>query len=541
MKASRRNWLLGVTLLIAAMAVGGFTYFNGNKKTTFLKTKVQRGNVEAAISATGTINAVTSTAVGSQVSGNVLDLYADFNSVVKKGEKVAKIDPAPYQTKVDQAKANLDSANAGILNADVALKTADLNISSAKLNVTNMVAAQHRAESQLKEAQRLLDQKQAMVKSGIGAQTDYDAQKAAYDQAVDSVASAKAAVDTANANLESVTAQRKVAETQKITAESQVVSMKANLENANLDLEHTNIYSPVTGVVISRVVDRGQTVQASMNAPTLFTIAQDLTTMHLETSIDESDISRVQEKQNANFTVDAFPGQTFHGEVIQVRRLPVNVSNVITYTVEVLVENPDLKLFPGMTANVKLITDRQENVLKIPNAAIRFRPPDDVLPADAKQKDKAKDVAKGDGKFDPSQFKGGGGGGGGDRGNGGGGGGGFRNGGGGGGGRGNRGGDFNANQGGGAPRPTSQAQTVYVVDDTGLLLKPVRIRTGISDGNFVSLVSGDLTEGQELVTGIENPKPSQTKAGQNNAPGFNNPQFPGGGNNKGGNNRGFGF
>jgi HlyD family secretion protein len=538
MKASRRNWLLGITLLIAAMAVGGFTYFNGNKKTSFLKTKVQRGNVEAAISATGTINAVTSTAVGSQVSGNVLTLYADFNSVVKKGEKVAKIDPAPFETKVNQAKAALDSANAGIQNAEVALKKADYDIASAKLNIAQQKSALQRAESQVAEAKRLLDQKDKMVKAGIGTQSDYDSQKANYDQAVLSVESAKAAVETANSNLASVTAQREVAVTQAVTAKSQVVSAQANLENANLDLDHTNIYSPVSGIVISRVVDLGQTVQASMNAPTLFTIAQDLSTMRLETAIDQADISRVQEHQTATFTVDAFPGQTFRGDVVQIRRLPVTQSGVTTYTVETVVENPDLKLFPGMTANVRLVTDRLENVLKIPSAAVRFRPSDDLLPADAKQKEKA----KGDGKtFDPSQFKGGG-----DAGNGGGGGG-FRGGGGGGGGRGGGGGGrrgggggggFNANQGGAGARPAIQNQTVYVVDDTGTMLKPIRVRTGISDGNFVALVSGDLKEGQELVTGVENPKPSQTKGG--NAPGFGNPQFPGGGgnNNK---NKGFGF
>jgi HlyD family secretion protein len=326
----------------------------------------------------------------------------------------------------------------------------------------------------------------------------------------------------------------------------------------------------VDGIVINRAVDTGQTVQASMSAPTLFTIAQDLTVMHVDTNIDESDISRVQENQEATFTVDAFPGQQFRGIVKQVRKAPVNQQNVISYTVVIEVPNPDLKLFPGMTANVKLVTERVENTLKIPSAALRFRPSEDLLVADAKQKDKAKadtntkadaktdtkadtkaDAKAGDGKFDPSQFKGRGGdgggggfgGGGGGR-RGGGGGGGF----GGGGGRGGQrggggGGGFNANAGGtGNPR-AAQRQTVYVLDDTGLLLRPIQIRTGISDGNFVALLNGDLKEGQELITGVENPKPSTTGTQNKNAPGFNNPQFPGGGgnnNNKGGRG-GFGF
>jgi HlyD family secretion protein len=290
-------------------------------------------------------------------------------------------------------------------------------------------------------------------------------------------------------------------------------------------------------------------VQASYSVATLFTIAQDLSKMHVETNIDESDISRVQVDQVASFTVDAYPGQTFRGSVMQVRHSPTNVQNVITYTVVIAVDNPDLKLFPGMTANVRLVTDRLSGVLKVPSAALRFRPPEDLLPADAKTTDKKavpadtkadtsktdankSDASKsdatakgGDGKFDPSQFKGrrgrggdggGFGGGGGGGGFGGGGGGGFRAGGGGGGGRGR--GDGN-----GGGRGTSQFQTVYTLDEKGQL-KAERIRTGISDGNFVAMLNGNLKEGQELVTGIEG-----VRAGGNqnkNAPGF-----PGGNNN----------
>jgi HlyD family secretion protein len=311
-----------------------------------------------------------------------------------------------------------------------------------------------------------------------------------------------------------------------------VATADANLQNAQLDLDHTRISSPVDGVVIARNMDVGQTVQASYSAPQLFSIAQDLSKMHVETNIDESDISRVQVDQEATFTVDAYPGQVFRGTVMQVRRSPVNVQNVITYTVVIAVDNPDMKLFPGMTANVRLVTDRLSAAIKIPSAALRFRPPDDLLPADAKNDKKvvkgdAKTDGKsdgtqakgGDGKFDPSQFKGRGGGGGF---GGGGGGGGFGGGGrqGGGGGRG-----FGANANAGGGRAASQFQTVYTLDEKGQL-KAERIRTGISDGNFVAMLGGNLKEGQELVTGIEG-----VRAGGNqnkNAPGFpgqNNNQF----------------
>ena len=536
------KWLLGFSLLIVALALGGFTYYTRSQKANFLKAKVQRGDLESAISATGTLSAVISVAVGSQVSGNVAKLYADFNSPVKKGQLVAQIDPAPFQTRVDQAKANLDSAKAQIINAEVGLRKADLDIANAELNITNQRAAVVRSQSQVNDAKRKQELQAKMLAAGVSTKDASDSAQAVYDQAVASLESAQAQLKSAQAALESVKAQRQVAETQGITAKAQVATADANLQNAQLDLDHTRITSPVDGVVIARNMDEGQTVQASYSAPQLFSIAQDLTKMHVDTNIDESDISRVMVDQAASFTVDAYPGQTFRGTVMQVRRSPVNVQNVITYTVVIAVDNPDLKLFPGMTANVRLVTDRLSGVIKVPAAALRFRPPEDLLPADAKNTDKkavpvdAKvdtkadtskaDTSKGDasksdatakggdGKFDPSQFKGRRGGGGfgrgGDGGGGFGGGGGFRAGGGGGGGR-------ARGDGNGGGRGTSQFQTVYTLDEKGQL-KPERIRTGISDGNFVAMLNGNLKEGQELVTGIEG-----VRAGGNqnkNAPGF---------------------
>jgi len=512
------KWLLGFTLLIAALALGGFTYYNRSKKADFLTAKVQRGDLESAISATGSLAAVVSVAVGSQVSGNIAALYADYNSVVKKDQLVAQIDPAPFQTKVDQAKANLDSAKAQITNAEVGVKKADLDIANAELNITNQRAALVRADSQVKDAKRKLAMNQKMFDEKVGTQDARDSAQAVYDQAIASYDSAEAQLKSAQANLESVKAQKQVAETAKVTAQAQVATADANLQNAQLDLDHTRITSPVNGVVIARNMDVGQTVQASYSAPQLFSIAQDLSKMHVETNIDESDISRVQVNQDASFTVDAYPGQTFHGTVMQIRHSPTNVQNVITYTVVIDVDNPDGKLFPGMTANVRLVTDHLAGAIKIPSAALRFRPPDDLLPADAKNTDKKtpgtgkgdnfSQFKGGDGKFDPSQFKG-------------------RNGGGGGGfgrrgGDGGGGGQGRGSQAGGA-RP--QFQTVYSLDEKGQL-KAVRIRTGISDGNFVAMLSGDLKEGDVLVTGIEGVRSGGNQ--NKNAPGFQNNQFKGG-------------
>jgi len=509
------KWLVGFTLLIAALALGGFTYYTRSKRVDYLTAKVQRGDLESAISATGSLAAVISVAVGSQVSGNVSHLYADYNSVVKKNQLVAEIDPAPFQTKVDQAKANLDSAKAQVTSAEVGVKKADLDIANAELNITNNKAAVVRADSQVKDAQRKLALQAKMFTDGVATQDARDSAQAVYDQAVASLDSAKAQLKSAEASLESTKAAKQVAETQKVTAAAQVATADANLQNAQLDLDHTRISSPVDGVVIARSVDIGQTVQASYSAPTLFTIAQDLSKMHVETNIDESDISRVQVDQEATFTVDAYPGTIFRGTVMQIRHSPTNVQNVITYTVVIDVDNPDLKLFPGMTANTRLVTDHLTSVVKIPSAALRFRPPDDLLPADAKTTDKKtgkgdgkfdpSQAKGGDGKFDPSQFKGRGGGGG------------F----GGGGGGGNRGG---GGQGGSAARP--QFQTVYTLDEKGQL-KAERIRTGISDGNFVAMAGGNLKEGDVLITGIEGLR-SGANQNKNNQPGFpgqNNNQF----------------
>jgi|SRR5665213_209307 len=498
------KWLVGFTLLIVALALAGFTYYNRSKKADFLTAKVQKGDIESAISATGSLAAVVSVAVGSQVSGNIAALYADYNSVVKKGQLVAQIDPAPFQTKVDQAKANLDSAKAQITNAEVGVKKADLDIANAELNITNQKAALVRADSMVKDAKRKLGMQAKMFEDKVGTQDARDSAQAVYDQAIASYDSAVAQVKSAQANLESVKAQKQVAETQKVTAAAQVATADANLQNSQLDLDHTHITSPVDGVVIARNMDVGQTVQASYSAPQLFSIAQDLSRMHVETNIDESDISRVKVDQDASFTVDAYPGQTFHGTVMQIRHSPTNVQNVITYTVVIAVDNPEMKLFPGMTANVRLVTDHLAGVMKIPSAALRFRPPDDLLPPDAKNTKVA------DGKVDPSQFKGRGGGGGG---------------------FGRRGGEGGGGQGRGsqAAGARPQFQAVYTLDEKGQL-KAVRIRTGVSDGNFVAMLGGDLKEGQELVTGIEGVR---TGGNQNkNAPGF--PGGGGGGRGRGG-------
>jgi HlyD family secretion protein len=471
MKASKRGWLIVLVLLIALGAAAGFTFYNSSKKVDYLTAKVQRGDIDAVISATGTCNAVITVQVGSQVSGNILELHADWNSKVKAGQLVAVIDPAPFQAKVDQAKAAIESAKAAVVNATATLKKSDADIANAKANVANQKANIVHAESAVNDAKIKLARRVEMQKSGVISKEDLDTAQATYDQAIASKEAADAQLVAANDSVESAMAQKDVVKTQFDTAQAQVKQQEASMVQAQLDLDHTKIISPVDGTVIARNMDVGQTVAASFSAPTIFNIAKDLTKMQVDANIDESDVGRVRVDQPVSFTVDAYPGQVFMGAVTQIRESPTNVQNVITYDVVIKFDNSDLKLFPGMTANTRILTDRQTAVLKMPNAALRFRPADAAaIPA-------------------ADKGKGGGGGGKGP-----GGGGGFKGGGGGGG------------RGGGG------FQTVYLIGEDGKP-KPVRVRMGVGDGNFTAVLNDAVKEDDVVITGIQSTAKSATGGG----------------------------
>lgn len=365
---------LFITLaVLAAAGWGGYTYYKKPAELTFLKAQVTRGSVESVISATGTLAATRLVPVGSRVSGNVVRMYADYNTVVKKGDILAEIDPSTFQNALEQRQAALRSAQTQVLQAEVAERVGDVSIRNAQTNIVNQKLAVARAKSQVDQAKRRYDQQK-----GLGDVTTKDAIETAretYEQAELSLQSAESQLLTLEATLESTKAQREVTSTQKITAASQIAQAQGALIDAELNMSFTKILAPVDGVVITRKLNEGETVQASMTAPQLYEIAEDLTEMHLDTNIDESDISRVQIGQEASFTVDAYPGQQFRGEVIQIRRGAVNVQNVISYTVVISVNNADQRLFPGMTANTRIVVDRVESTLRIPSSALRFRPP----------------------------------------------------------------------------------------------------------------------------------------------------------------------
>ena len=340
---------------------------------------VTRGPITQAVTATGTLNPVITVQVGSQVSGNIAKLFADFNSQVKAGQVVAQIDPAIFQATVTQAEGDLASAKAALELAKVtAARTRELFVrkTSSQADVDQAMATLHQAEANVK------------IKQGA-------------------------------------------------------------LDKAKADLDHCAITSPIDGVVISRSVDVGQTVAASLQAPVIFAIANDLTKMQIDSNVAEADVGVVKIDQNVDFTVDAFPIQTFHGKVVQVRNAPITVQNVVTYDTVIGVSNPELKLKPGMTANVSIVVAHRDDAVQIKNAALRYRPPD-ATPIETRRMSGDRGGRPGGGP-------------------------------------------------GGSGQEGRAGRTVYVLPNGGTRPQPVQIKTGISDGIMTEVVEG-LKEGDRVVT-----------------------------------------
>ena len=368
-----------VSVVIVAVLVGGgvlaylYTQSRGNAPK-FRVARVERGPLTAAVSATGNLNAVVVVQVGSQVSGQIKDLLVDFNSIVKKNQVIARIDPDIFEAKVNAAKADLESSRATVLTQEAQVERARADVDNARAALVEAKAFTAKAQVQSLDAKRDYDRKTELFGRQLIAKSDLDTSQATYDAAVAQLDSTRAREQALTSGIQSALAQLRVAQATAESARAQVKQKDAALRQAQVDLDHTTILAPVDGVVVSRQVDVGQTVAASLQAPILFTIAQDLTRMQVETSVDEADIGRIKLDDRASFTVDAFPGETFVGSVTQIRKAAQIVQNVVTYTVVVAVANPTGKLVPGMTANVKLVTAEKPSVLKVPNAALRFRP-----------------------------------------------------------------------------------------------------------------------------------------------------------------------
>ena len=344
MKTSR--WV-GAALLLALIGAGSWWFFlrAPEAQLTFRTGKIERGPLQAAVSATGTVTPVRQVQISSQVSGQIKELFVDFNSEVKEGQLIARLDPETFEYRVRQSTADVEAARASVL-------TAQANVQSALAQVT-------RAQGDVGEAQRDEKRKQDLVAQNFISSAELD--------------TAKARTASLGESLKVAQAQVAVARAQEQNAAAIVKQRDAQLQQARVDLERTQIRSPVDGIVIKRSVEVGQTVAASLQAPELFVIARNLSDMQVEAAIDEADISRVRDGQKVSFSIDAFPGRLFDGAVRQVRKAAVSAQNVVSYTVVVGFANPGSLMLPGMTANVRIITDTRDDVLKVPNAALRVR------------------------------------------------------------------------------------------------------------------------------------------------------------------------
>jgi HlyD family secretion protein len=480
-------------ILIAILAVAGvgafFLWGNQARASDYITGKIERSTVEVTVAATGTVQAVTTVQVGSQVSGTVAWLGADFNSQVKRGQLIAKLDPAVFQAQVDNARAN-------VLNAEAAVQASASEINNQKANLKAAMANLEVSRVQREDAIALVKRYQELknVLSGRdieAAQAQANAAAGRYEQAAAQVTQIQAGNEFAKAKLE----QSKAALTQ----------AKAQLQQSTLNLDHAIIASPIDGVVVSRNVDVGQTVAASLQAPTLFTIANDLTKMQVLASIDEADIGQIRQGIKASFTVDAFPGEVFTGEISQLRLNAQTLQNVVTYSAVIEFSNPDLKLRPGMTTNITIPIAKRENVLTVPNAALRFRPnlSEEEQKAlrekmEARRRDREANSQGGEAK--PQQPEG----------------------------QGKP--DAQPQQPEGQPKPEGQAQPpgggrqqggeggqrrqaqmIWVLVGAKTL-EPRFVRTGLTNGRVTEIISGDVHEGDVIVIG------------ENDANGGNRPQ-----------------
>ena len=417
----KARWL-GLALLVVLIGAGAWYWFGIKKPDTpqYRTATLEKGRLIASVSATGTLVPVVSVQVGSQVSGQLKEVLVDFNSQVTKNQLIARIDPESFEYRVRQAQADLDAARA--------------QVATQQANIAAQRAAVSQVDVTLADASRDLERKQQLLDKKFLSPAEVDKARAMVNALVEQQKSAVAQVDVARATAGNAAAM--------------VKQREAVLSQARVDLERTAIRSPVSGIVIKRSVDKGQTVAASLQAPELFIIAEDLTDMRVDTAIDESEIGKIKVGQLATFTVDAFAGKTFEGAVRKVRKSAQVVSNVVTYLVDVSAPNPELQLLPGMTANVRIVTDTFEDALKVPNAAIRFRPPQspDDKPAKSRR-----------GEGDKS--------------------------------------------GRGSGRPDPSSSTIYVLKNGEL--KAIPVKTGASDGKMVQITGEGVTEGLEVVTGIK--------------------------------------
>jgi HlyD family secretion protein len=505
-KGSKAKVVAGVVVVFALVAGLGYWALGRNRASdsTLIKGKVERGSIRISVKATGTLEAVRTVQVGSQISGQIAALHADYNSVVKQGQLLAEIDPRTFQSQLLTEQASLASSQSR-------MQSAQADLLNQQANLVQVEASLKVAEVASENAALMYARSKQLLAKGLSSTNDDDLARTNAESAAAKVDQAKAAVQQAQAQIRSKQASIE-------QASQDIVGAKAQLERAQINLDLTKIYSPVDGVVISRNVDIGQTVAASLSAPVLFLIANDLARMQVKANIDEADIGKITNDVQVTFTVDAYRSDSFKGNISAVRLEPQTVQNVVTYSVIVGVENAQLKLKPGMTANLTMIVDEHNDVLTVPNAAFRFTPtgmtPEKIAEmlkdvpgaaaapeAPAAQVDAtAPPVSEGaagqrgalgagaNGQQGQGNRAAGGRGG---RG------GGNRGGGGGGGGGGFKGAGGGGNRGGGV-QGRSQRAVVWIEDTPGRF-KPIQVRTGLTDGTRTEVTGTKVTEGMEVI------------------------------------------
>ena len=373
--------------MVVVIVVLSISSYGKSDKKIWITEKVSKGDIKNSISASGSLAALTTVNVGSQISGNVLKLFADFNDRVTKGQLLAQIDDSTFLAKVKQATANLENATASLKNDIAQIKKLEASkitaFSQIKVQEANLV----KAKVELEDAQRDQKRTKELAHRKLVSKAELDSANSNFFSKQASLKACEAQLDSSKAQITSIAAQIEAAKAQKEGSKARIKQMQALLDIAKIDLERTNIYSPIDGVVISREVDEGQTVAASLQAPKLFIIAQDMRKMQIETAVDEADIGMVKEGQEVVFDVDAFKDKKFTGKVNQVRLQPIETSNVVTYSVMVNVENSELLLKPGMTANVEIIIGNRQGVIRIPNKALFFKAPKFLTKRGKKRRD----------------------------------------------------------------------------------------------------------------------------------------------------------
>ena len=374
---------LAALAIVAAAAPAAFFYGiaewgGAPAEGSYRLAKAERGEIVATVSATGTINPTTTVIVGSQLSGQVVQILADYNSEVQAEQVVARLNSDQIRAKLDAARADLEQMRAQKLVQQGQIEKVKAETDKARAALADAEAQVVRNEALLGDTQRIFERQSELRSRGFAAEQALDTARTNRDAQQAALTSARAQVNSAKAAIASLAADLQVAQGNLAAVTAQISQREAAVRQIEVDLRNTEIKSPVSGVVVQRNVELGQTVAASLQAPELFRIADDLRHMEISANIDETDVGRIRPGQRAIFTVNAYPGRTFEGRVKQVRLGSQTVNNVVIYTTIISIENPRRELMPGMTANLRIETDRREDVVRIPNAALRWRPAADT-------------------------------------------------------------------------------------------------------------------------------------------------------------------